>query len=152
VWRRHLDCNCIITTVTERGKKDIVENYRLSEKKRRERIDTRKAVEGVQRPEPTQEKLAERVAVRGLAGQRNPFAFDLQLFSVKSEKERNDKVNAFLGALNSGAINIKVRWAKQREHMPGTVERKRREIQDKSKTGNPSSVFFEDIDIKALVN
>lgn len=35
------------------------------EKKRRERIETRKAVEGVKRPEPTPEKLAERVADLG---------------------------------------------------------------------------------------
>jgi hypothetical protein len=63
----HRNCVCTIEIVgmAKRGKGYAKEYGR--EKKRRERIETRKAVEGVQRPEPTPDKLAERAAVRGLA-------------------------------------------------------------------------------------
>lgn len=74
----HRNCVCTIEIVgmAKRGKGYAKEYGR--EKKRRERIETRKAVEGVKRTEPTPEKLAERVAVRGLvrgnAGARNAIA------------------------------------------------------------------------------
>lgn len=86
VWRRHLDCDCLIEFVSEKGR-EVVQNYKRSN---REQIEARKQLEAPN--DRTQEKIEARKRVVGvdakpLEGKKEKKLSELGKFS---EKYRNE--------------------------------------------------------------
>ena len=77
------------------------------------------------------------------------LAFDVQFFSESEEHMK--KRMGFIGKLRNGEVNLSIRKQKQNEHIPNTLERKRRIEEDKAKGRTPSSELYEDVDIQDII-
>lgn len=75
------------------------------------------------------------------------YISQIRIKSLNNSKTDEEKLKELI---SNGKVSDKLRWAKQNEHIPGTVAREMRKQNDLNNKRTPSSEFLEGIDIKSI--
>ena len=80
---------------------------------------------------------------------KNNYFYNLDLKRLDSLQEKKIKLEDMISA---GVVSDKLRYEKQREHLPGTKARARRIIEDKRLEKTPSGEFFDGVNLNELLS